>query len=490
MIKRWISIFMVVMLLLAGCAKAPETPPAEPMQTPAAEPTQTPSAEPTQEPTAEPTQEPSPAPTPITTEEPDNGYSENPDELTELRRSAADSGALIAVAYLGYAELPYFSDISVYLDANLYNEVYPFLGTIPEERLARQEGGELYAVVPVSADVKLTVYEYLMDETDDYIPDAGAELLTVSNGEPILLIGNVSDIVPNLFITAETSDGKLVEYAPCLSMKDGSLAEGEGVYNFTPTELLGQYPGYDPVPDPIVCGTWYARHYVDDVQLALTLTLSEDGSAEYFYGFPYGEVLERFEGTWSFDEGERIALDLMGGTVGMDGSIAEEEKYPLCAAFEWYYHGSAIVLQQEEADGLLYGAEGEEYKFLSFDGFLYMDDWIAESEYWGWVYELRLFDTGDSWFNIYDENGEALAMYVGWWSAEGNNIWLSFILDYGQHPENETLDYIGGSYVAGLNASGELTLEYVDGGILTVNMEGSGEEHFVRAEGWYAQNGN
>ena len=173
MTKRWIYIILVVMFLLAGCVKTPGTP----------------SAESTQTPTTEPTQEPSPTPTPLSPENLTNSYDEISPELAELRQSAADSGALLAVAFLGYSELPDFEDIPPYLEANCFTELYPFLGAISEDMFARQEGGELYAVVPVSDDVQLTVYEYLMDFEDDYIPDAGKELLTVSGGEAILLIG-------------------------------------------------------------------------------------------------------------------------------------------------------------------------------------------------------------------------------------------------------------------------------------------------------------
>ena len=163
------------------------------------------------------------------------GETQNPEgeELKQLRDQMEKNGDLLAVAYLGYAELPYFMDVGVYLDANGFGERYPFLNEIPEERLVRQEGGELYAVVPADADTKLTVSDYVMDG-DDYIPNVGEKLFEVTDGKPLFLIGNVSEIVPNLCIFAENSKGKVEEYTPCVSMMDGSLYTVEGVYDFTP----------------------------------------------------------------------------------------------------------------------------------------------------------------------------------------------------------------------------------------------------------------
>ncbi len=473
--KRWISVLIVFILLLTGCSDNTKTPPAVPTQEPSQGLTQPSTQDTPSEPSPELTQPPSQDIQP----EPSPDYSIESESLAALRKSAADSGALLAVAFLGYSELPNFGDVSIYLEANRFTEVHPFLNTIPEDRLVRQAGGELYAVVPVSNDVKLTVSQYLLDDHDDYIPDVGEELLSVS-GDPILLIGNVSEIVPNLFISAEGADGRIVEFAPCLSMENGLLTVCEGVYDFSPTELFSQYwPDYE-LPDAIVCGKWYAQHYLGEELMAMTLQLDENGRAEYFYGYPNGDVLEMFEGTWSIVDGDQIVLDLFGGPVSWEGSDTAGESYPLQSTFDWNINSSALILQHADGPGLLYDTEGETYKFLPFDGFRFIGDWLAESSYWGWTYELRLFDNGSTWFGIYDRSGEILVMYEGWWSAENDIMNLSLVLSYGQHPETEELDYIQGSYFAQMSSPDALTLEFMEGYILTVNMEGSTLEQFTR----------
>lgn len=454
MMKRWLSITMVCLILLSGCGGKGNDPSASP--------------------SAPPSPEQSTVP-------PSEGK-----ELAAVRAEIADSGALVGVAYLGWAELPAFEDVSIYLEANGFGEVYPFLYEIPEERLIRQEGFDIFAVVPASPDVKLTVCEYVMDE-DLIHAEPGEELLTVTDGQPVLIMGTVTDIISNLFIRAEDSGGLCADYAPYLSMEDGYLWPGEGVYDFTPTELLGQYgPGGAGMAESDLCGTWYARHYDGNGEpMAMVLTLSWDGWAEYYYGYPYSDIMERFEGSWSLAEGQQLVLDLYGGPENWEGSETSGEKYEMCSLLHYGFNGSALMLEHEGDSALLYATEGETYSFLPFDGYHLTGDWIAESDYWGWSYELELFDNGKCWFNIYGEDGEMLAIYQGWWSVEDDILNLSVDLFDGQYPETPELDYIGGCYSATLTGSDSLVLEFVSGSILTVNMEGESRETFERYSDTY-----
>ena len=177
----------------------------------------------------------------------DDGQGNTEDsKLAALREEIAGSGALFGVAYLGYAELPTWADVCVYVEANGCSDEFPFLLDVTEDHAVLQEGGELYAVVPAGKDVSLTVSEFLMDE-EDYIPDWGKDLLHVFDGKPLLLRGNVSEIVPNLLITAEKG-AEVIECSPCISGMDGSLVLSEGVYDFTPYDLImSGYPDFDPL---------------------------------------------------------------------------------------------------------------------------------------------------------------------------------------------------------------------------------------------------
>ena len=82
-----------------------------------------------------------------------------------------------------------------------------------EDHAVLHEGGEIYAVIPVDDTVQLTVSDLVMDMSDDYVSDRGEDFLILQDVAPLLLRGNVSEIVPNLLIIGE-KDGQKVEYPP------------------------------------------------------------------------------------------------------------------------------------------------------------------------------------------------------------------------------------------------------------------------------------
>ena len=110
--KFWI-VLLAATLLLSGCGNhgtAPTTPPSQPdngVEQPTAP----------QQPEQGSATDPTP---PENTQGSDNVVTTQPDSqdstLTALQAEIADSGALFGVAYLGYAQLPYWIDVAVYVD--------------------------------------------------------------------------------------------------------------------------------------------------------------------------------------------------------------------------------------------------------------------------------------------------------------------------------------------------------------------------------------
>jgi len=397
--------------------------------------------------------------------------------LAELREAIADSGALFGVAYLGYAELPTFEDIAVYVEANGFCEAFPFLLDVTEDRAVLQEGGEVYVVVPAAADITITVSEFLMPE-DAYIPERGEDLLQISDGRPLLLRGNVSEIVSNLLITAEGKDGQSVTCNPCISGMDGSLVPEEGVYDFTVYEMLPG--GYDEVPDLIYTGTWYARHLDGDYdQMAMTLVLDPSGYASYGYGFPYSEPLEYFEGRWMPDGEDHLILYLYGGPVVNEaGESKNAEPYEITCVFRWDYQGSALVLCHEDGSPLLHGTEEAWYTFMPFDGFHLVNHWFAVAEAQEIYYDLQLLDNGECIFELGDADGNQLVYYGGWWYLEDDVLSMNMLRQAGQHPEDPELDYISGEYLVESPDLGDMTLTFISGHILTLDMEETTRQQF------------
>ena len=474
--KKWITVLLTLLLMLSGCGGGDAEPSGHETPTP-------PAAE-----QREAVSQPSPSkPSDGKIPQKPDGNEDDPEapELAALQEEIAGNGALFGVAYLGYAELPGWEDVCVYVEANGYADEFPFLLGVMEDHAVLQEGGEVYAVVPVGKDVSLTVSDFFMDD-DAYIPERGEDLLTVTDGKPLLLRGNVSEIVPNLLITAEKGP-KSVEYNPCISGMDGSVVVDEGVYDFTPYDLvMGGYPGYDPVPDPVfTLNTWYAQHYDGDGNLlAMTLVLEPDGTVEYSYGWPYSGVFERFAGTWSEERtgdeiGDmRLLLELTGGPVDDLGEPIQGEQYEMSCDFSWDLQGSALVLSHEDGSPLLYGTDGDWYTFMSFDGFHMVNNWTSLSEYRDWYYDLQLFENEECYFSIAEVNGGEMARYEGWWYLDDGTLSLNLSLSTGQHPESPELEYISGEYLVEDWEPTSMTLAYVSGEILTLDMEETTKANF------------
>lgn len=157
--------------------------------------------------------------------------------LEGIRGQIAESGDVCAVAYLGFFDGAYEDLEDHFIATGLINE-YSFLSEIEESHFIAQEGYELYVVVPVEKESHLIVNEHLMNEID-YSVGPGNELGRFQDGKPVLLCGNISEIVPNLYFEMENPDGSFIAYTPSLSLRDGSLYALNGICDITPYELLG-----------------------------------------------------------------------------------------------------------------------------------------------------------------------------------------------------------------------------------------------------------
>ena len=141
--------------------------------------------------------------------------------LDSLRQTAKDADDLLAVAYLGFG-----TDFASYMAGSdtygRYLKEYPFLADIPRERWLNAGGYELYALVPADSSCTVSVCSYIVDETNDYHGAAGDLLWQTREGDPFLLLCNVSEIMPNVIVLVEDENGEIIlEYSPGLSMKDG-----------------------------------------------------------------------------------------------------------------------------------------------------------------------------------------------------------------------------------------------------------------------------
>ena len=279
-------------------------------------------------------------------------------ELTELKNRIKADGKLVGVAYLGWiegdaetakaelAKLDYIEDISFIKDI---------------EKYAENEGYRMYAIIPADNQVTITVCKCEFGE--EYLPYDGEELIEAN--EPILVRGNISDTIPNLYVIAKKGSEKVC-YTPVQSGMDGKLENSETkVYDFTPYDKMAEFSGSDEIPDAEFCGSWIT--FANDgngEERTLILELNTDGMVSYVYGIGNSEVLERFEGTWKLD-GDVLKLNLNGGVVeGVDEPIVISP-YPMNASFEWEVNPGGLKLTHIDGDEILYGTKGQTFEFYA-----------------------------------------------------------------------------------------------------------------------------
>lgn len=278
-------------------------------------------------------------------------------ELTELKDRIRADGKLIGVAYLGWIEGD-AETAKAELAKQDYIKDIPFVKDI--EKYAENEGYRMYLVVPADDSVTISVCKCEFD--DEYMPYDGEEL--ISTNEPVLIRGNMSDTIPNLYVIAKKGSEK-VEYTPVQSGMDGRLENSKNkVYDFTPYDKMSEFSGSDEIPDAEFCGSWIS--FANDgngEERALVLELNTDGTVSYVYGIGNSEVLERFEGKWTLDENDILKLELEGGPPESVENPVVAEPYDCNPSFEWEMTAEGLSLTHIDGDAILYGTKGNTFEF-------------------------------------------------------------------------------------------------------------------------------
>ena len=148
---------------------------------------------------------------------------EGEEALSELQEKISADGKLLGVAYLGFIDYDTKFDMEEFKKQE-HIKALPLIENIYE--YAENEGYRIYAIVPADNQVTITVCKCEFGE--EYLPYDGEELIK-ANG-PILVRGNVSDTIPNLYVIAKKGSEK-VEYTPVQSGMDGRLENSENKVN-------------------------------------------------------------------------------------------------------------------------------------------------------------------------------------------------------------------------------------------------------------------
>lgn len=157
--------------------------------------------------------------------------------LEALRQEMGED--FCGIALLG--RLPEGTSLEDFLAETGAFETHPFLADIGGEAVIRHEGAELYCLVPKAQGDKLEVYEWICNEENQYQGEAGDLLYESESGAPVILIGNASDVIPNLLVILTDIEGTTLEYSPSLSLCDGSvdLPVSPPLYDFSRYDVIG-----------------------------------------------------------------------------------------------------------------------------------------------------------------------------------------------------------------------------------------------------------
>ena len=259
-----VAAFCLLVLPACGEAAAPETPPTETTEQ------------------APPAEDPS---------------------LTRFRAALAEGDYFCGLAFLGYLPEGDPTGLDELLREGGYREAYPFLADLPQDQVVAYAGDEVYCLVPRDPAASLTVQAWDSTPENQYQGEVGETLYSADQGQPVVLIGNVSDVIPNLQVILTGQDGTELLWHPALGLCDGTLAlpASPKVYDFSRYDALES-----PQHATDFLGTWTSE--------GASLTFREDGTAAYTT--PAGEA---FTGTFyvittssQYPEGS-VLLELSAG---------------------------------------------------------------------------------------------------------------------------------------------------------------------------------
>lgn len=166
--------------------------------------------------------------------------------LAELRGEMSDEKGF-AVSYFGYAFDVAGNGIYDFINESVpsFSEKYPFVTSIPEERVIGDGYGDLFCIVPRDEAATVAVNRVVLDEEGN--PYYENVVYRSESGEPVLVYCNVSGYEPDTQVNVIDSQGNIFTWYPQL---DDTLCVtqlyadyNEFIYDFTEYEewLMNKY---------------------------------------------------------------------------------------------------------------------------------------------------------------------------------------------------------------------------------------------------------
>ena len=158
-----------------------------------------------------------------------------PEDVTYMRLLAGEDEYRACVLYLG-GSYEVTTDVQKVLDSQTdLRDLWSFVYDIPQDHwvVAPDGGCDLYCIFPQDPDATLFVYETSLTDDAENPLQRGKQLYYSEDGQPILLLCNISDIAPNTEVELYPTAGDELVFSPFLSGENGHVVEAEGVCDFT-----------------------------------------------------------------------------------------------------------------------------------------------------------------------------------------------------------------------------------------------------------------
>ena len=160
---------------------------------------------------------------------------EEPEDVTYMRFLAGEAEYSACVLYLG-GSYEVTTDVQKVLDSQTdLRELWGFVYDIPEDHyVVSPDGGcGLYCIFPQDPQATLFVYEVSLTDDAENPLQRGKQLYYSEDGQPILLLCNISDIAPTTEVELYPTAGEELVFSPFLSGENGHVVEADGVCDFT-----------------------------------------------------------------------------------------------------------------------------------------------------------------------------------------------------------------------------------------------------------------
>ena len=154
-----------------------------------------------------------------------------PENVTYMRLLAGEDEYRACVLYLG-GSYEVTTDVQKVLDSQTdLRDLWGFVYDIPQDHwvVAPDGGCDLYCIFPQEAQATLFVYETSLTDDAENPLQRGKQLYYSEDGQPILLLCNISDIVPNTEVELYPSTGEELVFSPFLSGENGHVVEARRV---------------------------------------------------------------------------------------------------------------------------------------------------------------------------------------------------------------------------------------------------------------------